>query len=138
MIELEDIATKKIDFVYLFNEEMPFFRLVSLHGSLKKLLPEDYSQFEKMENPGDVQREPIRPFKRSSMEFNGVQVKLKLFLKNIPDILKLIKVHKFARFNFWFLLIDLKSSAFFKLEVHLRSHFSVSVICFLLQFVVKS
>jgi hypothetical protein len=81
MIELEDIATKKIDFVYLFNEEMPFFRLVSLHGSLKKLLPEDYSQFEKMEDPGDVQREAIRPFKRSSMEFNGVQVKLKIFLK---------------------------------------------------------
>ena len=60
---------------------MPFFRLVSLHGSLKKLLPEDYSQFEKMEDPGDVQREAIRPFKRSSMEFNGVQVKLKIFLK---------------------------------------------------------
>ena len=47
-----------------------------------------------MEDPGDVQREPVRPFKRSSMEFNGVQVKLKLFLKTTQDILKFIRDHE--------------------------------------------
>ena len=55
-----------------------YFRLVSLHGSLKKLLPVDYlsEKLEKDSASDDVQVEAIRPYKRSSMEFNGVQVSL--------------------------------------------------------------
>jgi len=99
VIQLDKILRKMKQ--YKTEEELAqlpqWQRLVSLHGSLKKLLPEDYSQFEKMEDPGDVQREPIRPFKRSSMEFNGVQVSLPQYYRLMELQEKVMKLDAVMR-----------------------------------------
>ncbi len=70
-------------------------RLVSLHGSLKKLLPVEYVE---MEQSPDVQMEPIDSIrKRSGVEFNGVRVSLPQYrrLKELQD--KVIKLDTVMR-----------------------------------------
>lgn len=70
------------------------FRLVALHGSLKKLLPEDYV-VKKLGRSPDVQVEPLRSkksWKRSMMEFNGVKVSYPQYLHLMSLQRKVLKL----------------------------------------------
>ena len=74
------------------------FRLVSLHGSLKKLLPADYV-VEGRSND-DVQVEPVlkkRSVFKRTMEFNGVQVSLPQYLRLMELQEKVLKLDQVMR-----------------------------------------
>jgi len=72
-------------------------KLVSLHGSLKKLLPTDYRSEKIEKSLSNVQAEPIQPYKRSSMEFNGVQVSLPQYYRLMELQEKVMKLDAVMR-----------------------------------------
>ena len=77
------------------NKGLSNFRLVSLHGSLKKLLPADY--LAEGRQTEDVQVEPMFNKKKRSvfkrtMEFNGVQVSLPQYLRLMELQEKVLKL----------------------------------------------
>ena len=75
------------------------FRLVSLHGSLKKLLPADYLAEDR--ETEDIQVEPVFPQKRGvfkrTVEFNGVKVSLPQYLRLMELQEKVLRLDQVLR-----------------------------------------